>query len=123
MKKYIHITKEDREFIAKAFNVSERSVFNAVRFDEKRGDSDNAKRIRKMAFERGGILMAVIPMIETFHDHDMVTRQYCPNGALIELDRNDGMGYVIFKGETVKTYENVMMTDIAGIQRFAMALR
>lgn len=123
MKKYIHITKEDREFIAKAFNVSERSVFNAVRFDEKRGDSDNAKRIRKMAIERGGILMAVIPMIETFHDHDMVTRQYCPNGALIELDRNDGMGYVIFKGETVKTYENVMMTDIAGIQRFAMALR
>lgn len=99
MKKYIHITKEDREFIAKAFKVSDRSVLNAIRFDEKRGDSDNARRIRKMALERGGILMAVIPMIETFHDHDFVTRQYCPNGALIELDRNDGMGYVIFKGE------------------------
>lgn len=123
MKKYIHITKEDREFIAKAFKVSDKSVFNAIQFDEKRGGTDLAKRIRKMAFERGGILMAVIPMIETFHDHDMVTRQYCPNGALIELDRNDGKGYVIFKGETVKTYENVMMTDIAGIQRFAMALR
>lgn len=123
MKKYIHITKEDREFIAKAFKVSDRSVLNAIRFDEKRGDSDNARRIRKMALERGGILMAVIPMIETFHDHDFVTRQYCPNGALIELDRNDGMGYVIFKGETIKTYENVKMTDIDGIQRFAMALR
>lgn len=123
MKKYIHITKEDREFIAKTFKVSDRTVLNAIRFDEKRGDSDNAKRIRKMALERGGILMAVIPMIETFHDHDKVTRQYCPNGALIELDRKDGMGYVIFKGMTVKTYENVQMTDIDGIQRFAMALR
>lgn len=123
MKKYIHITKGDREIIAKTFKVSDRTVLNAIRFDEKRGDSDKAKRIRKMAFERGGILMAVIPMIETFHDHDKVTRQYCPNGALIELDRNDGMGYVIFNGETVKTYENVQMTDIDGIQRFAMALR
>ena len=56
MKKYIHITKEDREFIAKAFGITERSVYNAVRFDEKRGGSDMAKRIRKMAFERGGIL-------------------------------------------------------------------
>lgn len=123
MKKYIHITKEDREFIAKVFKVSDRSVLNAIRFDEKRGDSDNARRIRKLALERGGILMAVIPMIETFHDYDKVTRQYCPNGALIELDRNDGMGYVIFKGETVKIYKNVKMTDIDGIQRFAMALR
>lgn len=123
MKKYIHITKEDRDFIAKAFKVSDRSVLNAIRFDEKRGDSDNAKRIRKLAFERGGILMAVIPMIETFHDHDKVIRQYCPNGALIELDRNDGMGYVIFKGETVKTYEDVKVADINGIQSFAMALR
>lgn len=123
MKKYIHITRDDRKFIAKAFGVTERYVLYAIQFDEKRGDSDLAKRIRKMAFERGGILMAVAPMIETFHDHDMVTRQYCPNGALIELDRNDGMGYVIFKGETVKTYENVMVKDIEGIQRFAMALR
>lgn len=123
MKKYIHITKEDREFIAKAFKVSERSVLNAIRFDEKRGDSDKAKRIRKLAFERGGILMAVIPMIETFHDYDKVIRQYCPNGALIELDRNDGKGYVIFKGETVKTYENVQLTEIDGIQEFASSLR
>lgn len=123
MKKYIHITKADREFIANAFKVSDKSVLNAIRFDEKRGGSDLAKRIRKLAFERGGILMAVIPMIETFHDHDNVTRQYCPNGALIELDRNDGRGYVIFNGEIVKTYENVMVSEINGIQEFAAALR
>ena len=123
MKKYIHITKEDREFIAKAFKVSDRSVLNAIRFDEKRGDSDTAKRIRKLAFERGGILMTVAPYMETLHDHDKVMRQYFPNGALVELDRNDGRGYVIFKGETVKTYENVMLSEIGGIQEFAAALR
>lgn len=123
MKKYIHITKEDREFIAKAFKVSDKSVFNAIRFDEKRGDSDKAKRIRKMAFERGGILMTVAPYMETLHDHDKVMRQYFPNGALVELDRNDGRGYVIFKGETVKTYENVMISEIDGIQEYAAALR
>jgi len=43
--------------------------------------------------------------------------------ALIELDRNDGSGQVIFKGETVKTYEHVMVADINQIQAFASALR
>ena len=52
-----------------------------------------------------------------------VMRQYYPNGALIELDRNDGSGQVIFKGETVKTYEHVMVADINQIQAFASALR
>lgn len=44
MKKYIHIQKEDREFIAKAFGISERSVFNAIRFDDRRGGTDLAKK-------------------------------------------------------------------------------
>ena len=68
-------------------------------------------------------VMVVIPEIETFHDYDNVMRQYCPNGALIELDRNDGSGQVIFKGETVKTYEHVMVADINQIRAFASALR
>ena len=80
-------------------------------------------KIRKLAMDRGGIVMVVIPEIETFHDYDNVMRQYCPNGALIELDRNDGSGQVIFKGETVKTYEHVMVADINQIQAFASALR
>lgn len=39
-KRYIHIKKEDREFIMKAFKVTERTVFNAVSFDEKRGNTE-----------------------------------------------------------------------------------
>lgn len=32
MKKYIHIKKEDREFIMKALNVTQRSAFNVIDF-------------------------------------------------------------------------------------------
>ncbi len=123
MKKYIHIKKEDREFIAKLFKVTGKTVYNAIRFDEKRGDTVLAKKIRKVALERGGITMVVIPEIETLHDSDKVTRQYCPNGALIELDRNDGRAYVIFKGDIVREYENVMLSEIPSIQQYAEALR
>lgn len=96
MKKYIHITKADREFIAKALGITERMVFKAIRF-EKGSNTELCDKIRRLAMQRGGIVMVVIPEIETLHDHDKVIRQYCPNGALIELDRNDGKGYVISK--------------------------
>ena len=123
MERYIHITKTDREFIAKSFGISERTVRNAIRFDEGRGNSELAARIRKLAIERGGIVMVVVPEIETFYDYDKMMRQYCPNGALIEIDRKDSSGQVIFKGETVKTYEHVTLSDIDKIQACASALR
>lgn len=119
-KKYIHITREDRKFIMKALGVTERMVFKGIRFES---DSDLAKKVRKLAMDRGGIVMIVIPEVETLHDHDNVTRQYFPNGALVELDRNDGTGYVIFNGKTVKTYKNVAVKEINGIHEYAAALR
>ena len=122
MERYIHITKTDREFIAKSFGVSERTVRNAITFDDRRGNSELAAKIRKLAMERGGIVM-VGTEIETLYDYDKVMRQYCPNGALIEIDRKDSSGQVIFKGETVKTYEHVTLSDIDEIQAFASALR
>lgn len=89
MKKYIHIKKEDREFIMKAFGVTERTVYNAIRFDEKRGNTELAKRIRKLAMERGGIVMTVIPDVETLFDADRYMRQYLPNGVLLEFSLID----------------------------------
>ena len=123
MRKYIHIQKADREFIAKALGITERSVFNAIRFDEKRGETELARRVRRLALERVGVTMVVAPEVETFHDRDQVMRQYFPNGALLELDRKDGRGYVIFHGDTVRTYENVRVAEIGGIQQFAASLR
>ena len=85
-KRYIHIKREDREFIMRAFGVTERTVFNAIRFDEKRGNTDLAKRIRKLAMERGGIIMVKHPEMETLFDADwkshatltLLAKQDCP---------------------------------------------
>ncbi|MEY8684876.1 hypothetical protein AB9N12_01600 [Bacteroides sp. AN502(2024)] len=123
MKKYIHITKEDREFIMKAFGISEKSVFNAIRFDDRRGGTDLAKKIRKLAMDRGGIVMVEIPEIETLHDADGYMRQYLPNDTLLEFSREDGGCDVYHKGKKVRRYENVCVKEIPSIQNWASALR
>lgn len=119
-KRYIHVTREDREFLAKAFGVSSVTVWKALRFEE---DTETIRKIQTAAKKRGGIVMVVIPEVETLYDYDNVMRQYFPNGALVEIDRNDGTGYVIFNGKTVKTYKNVAVKDINGINEYAAALR
>lgn len=123
MKKYIHIKKEDRKFIAKALGVTERSVFNAIHFDDRRGDTDLSRKIRKLAMSRGGIVMVEIPEIETMHDADGYMRQYLPNDTLLEFSLEDGGCDVFHKGCKVRRYENVMINDIPNIQNWAAALR
>ena len=122
-KRYIHIKKEDREFIMKALGVTERTVFNAIRFDEKRGDSDMAKRIRKLAMERGGIVMVVNPEMETLFDSDECMRQYFPNGALLEANKNNGDVDIYFKGEHVCHSDSIWLSEIGRFQNQARALK
>lgn len=123
MKKYIHIKREDREFIAKAFGITERSVFNAIRFDDRRGETELARKVRKLAMERGGIVMVEIPEIETLHDADGYMRHYLPNDVLLEFSREDGGCDVFHKGMKVRHYENVLVRDIPEIQNWASTLR
>lgn len=122
MKKYIHITKEDREFLMKAFKCSEKTVLNAIRFNSRRGETELAHKIRKAALERGGIIMAVIPLMETLHDHDGYMRQYFPNEALLELNKADGSGVVFKNGKVVKRFEGMTMNTIEQAQAFAANL-
>lgn len=49
MKKYIDVTREVRQDIMAAFNVTGKMVYYALNFDAKRGESDKAKRIRVYA--------------------------------------------------------------------------
>lgn len=123
MKKYIHITKEDREFIMKALGITERTVFNAIRFDSKRGDTELARKVRKLAMDRGGIVMVEIPEIECLFDADRYMRQYLPNNTLLEFSFDDGGCDVFHKGEKVRRYENVVVSDIKNIQSWALALK
>ena len=123
MKKYIHITKEDRMFIMKALGVTERTVFNAIRFDSKRGDTELARKIRKLAMERGGIVMVEIPEIECLFDADGYMRQYLPNNTILEFSFENGDCDVFHKGEKVRHYENVVVSNIKNIQNWALALK
>lgn len=123
MEKYIAVTKEDREFLARAFKASDRTVAYALQFDGKRGNSDKAKRIRKAAVERGGVVMVAVPEMETMYDRDGYMRQYLPNGAMLEFNMEDDSGDVWFKGERVQHYESVRISDIKDIQRWATALK
>ena len=125
MKQYIHVTKDTRQKLMKIFCCTERMVFYALQFDEKKGNSVMAKKIRKAAYESGGILMTESPALETLFDHDGYMRQYLPNGAIIELGKTPETkgGAVFFKGEKVRDYEDVKVSDIVNIQNWAMTLR
>lgn len=122
MRKYIHVTKEDREFLAKKYGIGPRTVYNALVMDEERGNSDVCNKIRRDALERGGIVMVESPEMETFHDNDGYMRQRFPNGALLELDKMTGNGAVLWHGVAIRTYMGVMVDQIAGIQEYAASL-
>ena len=120
MRRYIHVTKETRDFLSKAFDIEPRTVYNALNFVK---DNDLAKRVRKLAYEKGGILMCEGLGIETLHDHDNVMRQYLPNGVLLEFDKNNGNGDVYLRGKLVRHYESLLWSDIKDVQAFGLSLR
>lgn len=120
MKKKIEVTKECKTFLMNTFGVSERTVRNALCFAQ---DNSLARRIQQLARERGGYIVTTGKEIETFHDADGVMRQYFPNGAVLELDKETGDGVVLFRGHRERTYENVLVSQIEGIQDWAGALK
>jgi hypothetical protein len=125
MKRYIHIQKADREFILNLFKVTGRTVDNALRFDAERGNTELARKIRKVAMEHGGIVMVVSPEAETLFDADGYMRQYLPNGVLLEFEKEAGNGgcNVYLRGDMVRRYDSVQVRDIPAIQNWAATLR
>lgn len=122
MEKYIHVTKEVRQCLAKTFNVSDKTVRNALGFDKKRGETDCAKRIRKFALQKGGIVMVVAPEVEVLYDYDGVINQYFPNGAKLESDKNTRDTELFYKGERVARWEDIKLRDMDTIQQMVAGL-
>lgn len=122
MEKYIHVTKAVRQCLAKTFNVSDKTVRNALGFDKKRGETDCAKRIRKFALQKGGIVMVVAPEVEVLYDYDGVINQYFPNGAKLESDKNTGDTELFYKGERVARWEDIKLRDMDTIQQMVAGL-
>lgn len=115
-KMYIDLSMEERERMAKDFMVSEKMVYYALSYKK---DSDLAKRLRKIAIERGGVRMLSVPEIETIHDCRGQMRQYFPNGAMIEIDKKDGRAVVVWHGDVVAELADCYVTDIPELQSLA----
>lgn len=120
MEKKISVTRENREFLMKAFGVTERMVFKALAFQS---DTDLAKKIRRLALQRGGFIVNIGPAMECFHDSDNFMYQYLPNGAILEFNKNTGSCDAFFEGECVKHWDGVMTSVINDIQNWAGALK
>lgn len=122
-KRVIDVTKTERQYLAKTFGVSEKTVYNALTFDKSKGYTDTAKRIRHFAMQRGGILMNLSPEVETIHDSDGYMRQYFPKDVMLEIQKS-GSGTVTLckKGEVVYKYDNPTITELESIQRIALSL-
>ena len=121
--RFIHLDKPGREFIMKAFKVGPKTVANALYFSKEKGFSDTSERIRRLALERGGVVMNVVPECETIFEANGVMRQTFQNGALVEADKNTGEVDVWFKGEKVRHEENVLLTLLDEIQLWAAELK
>lgn len=122
MKKFIAVTREQREKLMRIFRCSSRAIDYALTFDSGRGQSDQARRIRKAAQEMGCLTHVVHAETECFYDSDGTMHQPFPNGAHIELYKDSGRGVIIHKGNIVARYENVKIAEIPAIQALAAAL-
>lgn len=122
-KRVIEVTKETRDFLQQAFDVTGTMVWYALNFDEKRGQSDLAKRIRNLALQKGGVVLNIGPEIETIHSADGRMRQYFPHDVLLEADtRCTGLVAVYKKGELQRSWNNPRVSELDGIQSWAMSL-
>lgn len=124
MKKYIKISEKEKQWIGEAFKVSRVTVNHALYFDEKRGNSDLAKRIRKLALHRGGVLMNELPAFETIHNTaagEMV--QPFENGTKLVLVWATG-SLKIFnkKGELCRDIYINTIEELTNAQCFAASL-
>ena len=124
MEKFITATKETREQITKAFRgISRQTLWRALHFDDINKGTDTERKIRKMALNRGGIVMVVCPEMETMHDADGYMRQYFPNGAMLEADKTTGLVKVYDRnGNVTLSEEHGKISKLDEIQRHAKSL-
>lgn len=119
VEKRISVTKEGREFLAKAFGVGDRIIAEALTY---RRDSELCQKIRTLALKRGGFVINTLAEVETIHDSDGYMRQYFPNGVMLEFSKHDGGCDAFLNGEVKKHWDNVYISEIEGIQNWAAAL-
>lgn len=122
MKREIIVSHAQKEHLRKIFNCSDRSIRNALTFDERQGNTDLTRRIRMAALKCGCEVMVTLREVETIHTADGVMEQRLPNGAVLKFYRNDGHGEIWHKGKLVERREDVTIREIYMMQERAMGL-
>lgn len=114
------MAKLRRIFAIQGKPLCERTVKNALNFEK---DNELARKIRHTALQNYGVTYVVAEEMECFFtsDNDMVC--IFPNGAELRLDRATGEGRIYWKGEVVKRWEKVMVSQIGMLQEQAEALK
>lgn len=119
VRRQIEVSQKTRQELVKLFKTSSVSIWRALSF---RDNSQTSKRIRKVAQEKGGVIIMLLPAIETIHDADNFMRQYFPNDVMIEANKNNSHVDLLKCGEIVKSWDNVYVSDLEKIQQEAIAL-
>lgn len=120
MKQVIDISAEVREGIRKTFKVTDVAIWYALSYDEKRGQSDTAKRIRQYAKMNGGVDIMVTEKSDTvIFDSDGSFHQYFPNGAMIVINKRTGNATISWKGKPVLTFEDIKIRQVERLQTLA----
>lgn len=118
----IEVSQEVRRKIEKTFGVTGKTVSNALNYTGERGQTELAKKIRKMAMENGGRRMAYLPAFETAHTHNGVMEQTFDNGAKLVADMHTGAVDVFDpKGVLRHQKENVSIPELYVLQNMAAA--
>lgn len=122
MKKFIQISRKDRDFIAKTFGITDRMVGKGLYYESY---SALAKRIRTLALQRGGVIMNVVPEVETIHDAGGMMKQRFANGAELIVNKETGSVTLWEKGmlTPTKTWDNPTIKRFERIQRLVAQLR
>ena len=121
----IKVSKENKAKLAKMFNCTDRMVYKALCFE---CQTLLARKIQYVARkEMGGWVEAAVPEDEIFYDTmdsgERFMRQYFNNGAVLEVSMDNGQGRVMYKGKTLVTVENVMVSDMPAMQETARSLK
>lgn len=119
VRRQIEVSQKTRQELVKLFKTSSVSIWRTLSF---RDNSQTSKKIRKVAQEKGGVIIMLLPAIETIHDADNFMRQYFPNDVMIEANKNNSHVDLLKCGEIVKSWDNVYVSDLEKIQQEAIAL-
>ncbi len=118
-RKQIEVSKQVREMLVKTFKTTSVSVWRALTFKD---NSAKSQRIRRAAEQNGGVMLMLTPAMETIHDADNYMRQYFPNDVLIEVNKKTGWCELLKRGEFVKCWDNISVTQLESIQQEAAQL-